>query len=158
MPESKGVSGLSLAAIKAKRGQTALEKSKQEEKKRRTKHFNSEDFERHLDRYIKELEASGQKILSSNFQLAKRSYDLESCTVQLEVPNDTIQRELQMAANDALSYLRNHLENDLVTFSYVISKEAPVSEYAYTPEEKYQKLVSKYPDIETLKKRFHLDL
>ena len=158
MPESKGVSGLSLAAIKAKRGQTALEKSKQEEKKRRTKHFNSEDFERHLDRYIKELEASGQKILSSNFQLAKRSYDLESCTVQLEVPNDTIQRELQMAANDALSYLRNHLENDLVTFSYVISKEAPVSEYAYTTEEKYQKLVSKYPDIETLKKRFHLDL
>jgi DNA polymerase-3 subunit gamma/tau len=151
------VSGLSLAAIKAKRAQTALEKSKQE-KERRTKHFNSEDFERHLDRYIKELEASGQKILSSNFQLAKRSYDLESCTVQLEVPNDTIQRELQMAANDALSYLRNHLENDLITFSYVISKEAPVSEYAYTPEEKYQKLVSKYPDIETLKKHFHLDL
>ena len=151
------MSGLSLAAIKAKRAQTALEKSKQE-KERRTKHFNSEDFERHLNRYIKELEASGQKILSSNFQLAKRSYDLESCTVQLEVPNDTIQRELQMAANDALSYLRNHLENDLVTFSYVISKEAPVSEYAYTPEEKYQKLVSKYPDIETLKKRFHLDL
>lgn len=151
------MSGLSLAAIKAKRAQTALEKSKQE-KERRTKHFNSEDFERHLNRYIKELEASGQKILSSNFQLAKRSYDLESCTVQLEVPNDTIQRELQMAANDALSYLRNHLENDLITFSYVISKEAPVSEYAYTPEEKYQKLVSKYPDIETLKKHFHLDL
>jgi DNA polymerase-3 subunit gamma/tau len=152
------VSGLSLAAIKAKRAQTALEKSKPEEKERLTKHFNSEDFERHLDRYIKELEASGQKILSSNFQLAKRSYDLESCTVQLEVPNDTIQRELQMAANDALSYLRNHLENDLITFSYVISKEAPVSEYAYTPEEKYQKLVSKYPDIEMLKKHFHLDL
>ena len=152
------MSGLSLAAIKAKRTQTALEKSKQVEKERRTKHFNSEDFERHLDRYIKELEASGQKILSSNFQLAKRSYDLESCTVQLEVPNDTIQRELQMAANDALSYLRNHLENDLITFSYVISKEALISEYAYTPEEKYQKLVSKYPDIETLKKHFHLDL
>jgi len=152
------VSGLSLAAIKAKRAQTALEKSKQQEKERRTKHFNSEDFERHLDRYIKELEASGQKILSSNFQLAKRSYDFESCTVELEVPNDTIQRELQMVANDALSYLRNHLENDLITFSYVISKEALVSEYAYTPEEKYQKLVSKYPDIETLKKHFHLDL
>jgi len=152
------VSGLSLAAIKAKRAQTALEKSKQQEKERRTKNFNSEDFERHLDRYIKELEASGQKILSSNFQLAKRSYDFESCTVELEVPNDTIQRELQMAANDALSYLRNHLENDLITFSYVISKEALVSEYAYTPEEKYQKLVSKYPDIETLKKHFHLDL
>ena len=152
------MSGLSLAAIKAKRAQTALEKSKQQEKERRTKNFNSEDFERHLDRYIKELEASGQKILSSNFQLAKRSYDFESCTVELEVPNDTIQRELQMAANDALSYLRNHLENDLITFSYVISKEALVSEYAYTPEEKYQKLVSKYPDIETLKKHFHLDL
>ena len=152
------MSGLSLAAIKAKRAQTALEKSKQQEKERRTKHFNNEDFERHLDRYIKELEASGQKILSSNFQLAKRSYDFESCTVELEVPNDTIQRELQMAANDALSYLRNHLENDLITFSYVISKEALVSEYAYTPEEKYQKLVSKYPDIETLKKHFHLDL
>ena len=152
------MSGLSLAAIKAKRAQTALEKSKQQEKERRTKNFNSEDFERHLDRYIKELEASGQKILSSNFQLAKRSYDFESCTVELEVPNDTIQRELQMVANDALSYLRNHLENDLITFSYVISKEALVSEYAYTPEEKYQKLVSKYPDIETLKKHFHLDL
>lgn len=158
LAEPKGVSGLSLAAIKAKRAQTALEKSKQEEKESRTNHFKIEDFEHHLKRYIKELEASGQKILSSNFQLAKRTYDLESSTVQLEVPNDTIQRELQMAANDALTYLRNQLENDLITFNYMISKEAPVSEYAYTPEEKYQKLVSKYPDIEALKKHFHLDL
>ncbi len=62
-----------------------------------------------------------------------------------------------MAANDVLNYLRNQLENDLVTFRYVISKEAPVSEYAYTPEEKYQKLVLKYPHIEALKKHFHLD-
>ena len=35
----------------------ALEKSKQEEKENRTSHFKIEDFEHHLERYIKELEA-----------------------------------------------------------------------------------------------------
>ena len=76
----------------------------------------------------------------------------------LEVPNDTIKKELQMASTDALNFLRERLSNDLLQFTFQLSKESTTTEYAYTPEEKYQKLAEKYPQVEALRKHFNLDL
>lgn len=76
----------------------------------------------------------------------------------IEVPNDTIKKELQMASTDALNFLRERLSNDLLQFTFQLSKESTATEYAYTPEEKYQKLAEKYPQVEALRKHFNLDL
>ena len=84
--------------------------------------------------------------------------DIENSVLTLEVPNATIQKELQMAYAEALSFLRDRLSNDALQFAFQLSKESAVTEYAYTPEEKYQKLAEKYPQVEALRKHFNLDL
>ena len=114
--------------------------------------------ERELKDYAEQLEQSGQKILASNFQLAKRVLDSDKCELTLEVPNDTIKKELQLAAAEALNFLSDRLSNDFLHFKFKRSKEPISTQYAYTPDEKYQKLAEKYPQVEALRKRFNLDL
>ena len=63
-----------------------------------------------------------------------------------------------MAAVEALDFLRDRLSNDLLHFKFKRSKEVISTEYAYTPDEKYQKLAEKYPQVEALRKHFNLDL
>ncbi|MFM1807970.1 MAG: hypothetical protein RLZZ242_695, partial [Bacteroidota bacterium] len=47
---------------------------------------------------------------------------------------------------------------DQLHFAFKLGKEPLTTEYAYTPEEKYQKIVEKYPQVEALRKHFNLDL
>jgi DNA polymerase III subunit gamma/tau len=152
------ISSHSLAAIKAKRTQLAESKKVGIVAEKRKNTISLEAVERELNAYAEQLEQLGHKILSSNFQLAKRELDTEKCELTLEVPNDTIKKELQMAAVDALDFLRDRLSNDLLHFKFKRSKEVISTEYAYTPDEKYQKLAEKYPQVEALRKHFNLDL
>ena len=152
------ISSHSLAAIKAKRAQLAESKKVGIVAEKRKNPISLEAVERELNAYAEQLEQLGHKILSSNFQLAKRALDTEKCELTLEVPNDTIKKELQMAAVDALDFLRDRLSNDLLHFKFKRSKEVISTEYAYTPDEKYQKLAEKYPQVEALRKHFNLDL
>lgn len=130
----------------------------EEESVQRMTPFSFESLMKELQGYAEQLEHSGQKILASNFQLAKCTLNESSYELTLEVPNDTIKKELQFAASEALSFLRDRLENDQLHFAFKLSKEPLTTEYAYTPEEKYQKIVEKYPQVEALRKHFNLDL
>lgn len=152
------ISSHSLAAIKAKRAQLTESKKVGIVAEKRKNPISLEAVERELNAYAEQLEQLGHKILSSNFQLAKGALDDEKCELTLEVPNDTIKKELQMAAVEALDFLRDRLSNDLLHFKFKRSKEVMATEYAYTPDEKYQKLAEKYPQVETLRKHFNLDL
>lgn len=152
------ISSHSLAAIKAKRAQLAESKKIGIVAEKRKNPISLEVVERELNAYAEQLEQSGHKILSSNFQLAKRAFNAEKYELTLEVPNDTIKKELQMVAVEALDFLRDRLSNDLLHFKFKRSKEVMSTEYAYTPDEKYQKLSEKYPQVETLRKHFNLDL
>ena len=152
------ISSHSLAAIKAKRAQLAQSKKQNLSVEKRSTPISLTALEHELLAYAESLEKSGQKILSTNFQLAKCMLDIENSVLTLEVPNATIQKELQMASAEALSFLRDRLSNDALQFAFQLSKESAVTEYAYTPEEKYQKLAEKYPQVEALRKHFNLDL
>ena len=152
------ISSHSLAAIKAKRAQLAESKKVGIVAEKRKNPISLEAVERELNAYAEQLELLGHKILSSNFQLAKRAFDAEKYELTLEVPNDTIKKELQMAAVEALDFLRDRLSNDLLHFKFKRSKEVMSTEYAYTPDEKYQTLAEKYPQVETLRKHLNLDL
>jgi DNA polymerase-3 subunit gamma/tau len=152
------ISSHSLAAIKAKRAQLTQSKKEILSAEKRNTPISLSALEHELLAYAESLEKSGQKILSTNFELAKCMLDIENNVLTLEVPNATIQKELQMASADALSFLRDRLSNDALQFAFQLSKESTTTEYAYTPEEKYQKLTEKYPQVEAFRKHFNLDL
>ena len=90
------ISSHSLAAIKAKRAQLAESKKIGIVAEKRKNPISLEAVELELNAYAEQLEQSGHRILSSNFQLAKRAFDAEKYELTLEVPNDTIKKELDI--------------------------------------------------------------
>ena len=82
---------------------------------------------------------------------------LKDTTIHLEFPNATNKIEVERQQYDLLSFLRKQLNNYDIVLDIKVNEEKEKL-FAYTPEEKYDKLKEKNPKIELLKKLFELDV
>ena len=152
------VSGLSLAAIQKKKEI----KQKQEEANKvagpeSIEPFTLEDIQVYYDQYVISLEQKGKKILASNLQIA--TIDLiDSETLRSTVPNDTIRREIEQEKEALLVFLRKRTKNDRIQLQIEVLETENSENFIYTPEEKLEHLISKYPAVAELKQKFSLDL
>ncbi|CAL2079305.1 DNA polymerase III subunits gamma and tau [Tenacibaculum sp. 190524A02b] len=97
------------------------------------------------ERSIAAIIASGEPQLRENFQVA------------FSLPNDLMKTQLDKGKPKLLRFIREKLNNYGVQI--VITVNATVEKkFAYTPQEKYQKLKEKNPLLEKLKTTFGLDL
>ena len=67
-----------------------------------------------------------------------------------------MKKEVEREQGPLLDYLKQNLANHSITLHITVNEEI-VKKYAFTPEEKYQKLKEKNPAIELLRKEFDLD-
>ncbi len=153
----KRVSGLSISSLKAKKEHLeARTDDHPEDSPLPNDAFNEIDLQRHWDDYVKKLEKEGRKILASNL-----STDLprlvETSVIRLELPNHSMKKEIEKEQLELLGYLRNKLNNHNLSMRISVNEEN-AKRYAFTPEEKYQKLREKNPAIDLLRKEFDLDL
>ena len=154
----RSVSGLSLAAIQKKKEI----KQKQEEANKAAgpesiEPFTLEDIQVYYDQYVVSLEQKGKKILASNLQIA--TIDLiDSETLRSTVPNDTIRREIEQEKEALLVFLRKRTKNDRIQLQVEVLETENSENFIYTPEEKLEHLISKYPAVAELKQKFSLDL
>jgi DNA polymerase-3 subunit gamma/tau len=154
----KSVSGLSLAAIQKKKEI----KQRQEEANKAAgpesiEPFTLEDIQVYYDQYVVSLEQKGKKILASNLQIA--TIDLiDSETLRSTVPNDTIRREIEQEKEALLVFLRKRTKNDRIQLQIEVLETENSENFIYTPEEKLEHLISKYPAVADLKQKFSLDL
>jgi DNA polymerase-3 subunit gamma/tau len=152
------VSGFSLAAIQKKKEI----KQKQEEANKvavpeSNEPFTLEDIQVYYDQYVVSLEQKGKKILASNLQIA--TIDLiDSETLRSRVPNDTIRREIEQEKEALLVFLRKRTKNDRIQLKVEVLETEKSENLIYTPEEKLEHLISKYPAVAELKRKFSLDL
>ncbi len=152
------VSGLSLAAIQKKKEI----KQRQEEANKvagpeSIEPFTLEDIQVYYDQYVVSLEQKGKKILASNLQIA--TIDLiDSETLRSTVPNDTIRREIEQEKEALLVFLRKRTKNDRIQLQIEVLETENSENFIYTPEEKLEHLISKYPAVAELKQKFSLDL
>ena len=152
------VSGLSLAAIQKKKEI----KQRQEEANKvagpeSIEPFTLEDIQVYYDQYVISLEQKGKKILASNLQIA--TIDLiDSETLRSTVPNDTIRREIEQEKEALLVFLRKRTKNDRIQLQIEVLETENSENFIYTPEEKLEYLISKYPAVADLKQKFSLDL
>jgi len=152
------VSGFSLAAIQKKKEI----KQKQEETNKvavteSIEPFTLEDIQVYYDQYVVSLEQKGKKILASNLQIA--TIDLiDSETLRSRVPNDTIRREIEQEKEALLVFLRKRTNNDRIQLKVEVLETERSENFIYTPEEKLEHLISKYPAVAELKRKFSLDL
>jgi DNA polymerase-3 subunit gamma/tau len=83
-------------------------------------------------------------VLADNFQIS------------FEVANEMNKSELIKEIEELLPYLRNHLNNQILSISIGISENIK-EETIFSSTEKYQHLLKINPVLDTLRKTFNLD-
>ncbi len=154
---SNRVSGLSLSSIQAKKKHelNKIEVTFDEEELPEDA-FTEKELLVHWDAYIKKLDADGRKILASNLNADVPKLK-EGHMICIELPNGTMKKEIEREQSGLMNFLKQRLNNYHITLSITVNEET-AKKYAFTPEEKYEKLRTKNPAIDLLRKTFDLDL
>ncbi|WP_297694158.1 DNA polymerase III subunit gamma/tau [uncultured Eudoraea sp.] len=154
---SKRISGLSLSSLKAKK-EHQLKKIEVviDEDDLPKESFTKEDLLKHWESYIQKLDKAGKKIMASNLSSDKPKI-VDQTQIFIELPNGTMKKEIEREQFQLLKFLRKELNNYSIELKISVNEEI-AKKFAYTPEEKYQKLREINPAIDLLRKEFDLDL
>ena len=150
-------SGLSLSSIrKKKEHQIKLMEVKVDEEDLPNDPFTEETLLKFWNIFVTKLETDGKYNLAAILQIDTPKLSNEH-TIRLEFPNTTNKIEVERQQFDLLQYLRKAVNNFSIVLDIHVNEKLE-KQYAYTPEDKYQKLVEKNQHVELLRKTFDLDL
>ncbi|MDV6167293.1 DNA polymerase III subunit gamma/tau [Flavobacterium sp. DG1-102-2] len=158
-PEDDGspkVSAFSLAGLRQKKELQETQRAmvRQTDELPREK-FSETDMLLQWNKFAQRLSDTGQKIMATYMQI--NDPILEGTTIKLELPNKGSKVDFDSNKHELLGYLRGKLHNhDIVIDVHV--NEVITSKHAFTPIEKFEKLKSLNPAVETLRKMFDLDI
>jgi DNA polymerase-3 subunit gamma/tau len=154
---SKRVSGLSLSSLKAKK-EHQLKKIEViiDEDDLPKENFTEEELLKQWEAYIQKIDRAGKKIMASNLS-SDQPKIVDNRNIWIELPNDTMKKEIEREQYELLIFLREQLNNYNIELKITVNEEI-AKKFAYTPEEKYQKLREINPAIDLLRKEFDLDL
>ena len=156
LKKDQRTSGLSLKSIKAKKEHEIRQMEVIiDVEDLPKKEFTKEQFQTTWNTYIKQLHKKGEKIMASILEMSKPN--LNGTDIQLEFPNETLKIELERAQYPLMEFLRKKLQNFDLKLDIRVNEEI-AKKYAFTTQEKYEKLKDKNPNIEVLKKTFGLDI
>jgi len=151
----KRVSGLSLSSIKVKKAHENTKSPGIDEKDLPKDAFEEKEMQQHWDDFVHQLEKQGRKILASNLQSDVPKLKNEN-TIWIELPNGTMKKEIEREQSLMLDYLKQKLNNYSISL-YITVNEEVAKKFAFTPEEKYEKLREKNPNLDLLRQEFDLD-
>lgn len=153
----KRVSGLSISSLKAKKEHELNKKEVViDEKNLPRSPFTEEEMQKHWADFVEILDQNGRKILASNLHSDVPKL-LKDHTIWIELPNGTMKKEIERDKYDLMEYLKLKLDNHFIELKITVN-EATAKKFAFTPEEKYEKLREKNPVIDLLRQEFDLDV
>ena len=154
--ENKRTSGLSLSSIRAKKEhqikQMDVVVDEQDLPKEK---FTEKELIEAWNTYTKILQDNGEFNLASI--LAIDTPKLMGTSIRLEFPNATNKVEVERQQYDLLAFIRKTLNNYDINLDIVVNEEME-RKYAYTTQEKFEKLKEKNPNLDILRKTFDLDI
>lgn len=154
---SKRVSALSISSLKAKKEHQLSKKSEEiDESQLPNEAFTQEDMQKHWADFVEKIDGDGQKILASSLTTDMPKM-FDETTIWIELPNDTMKKEVEREQYDLMVHLKNQLKNHFISLRITVNEET-AKKFAFTPEEKYEKLREKNPAIDLLRQTFDLDL
>ena len=118
--------------------------------------FSEKDLQKTLSEYQKLLIKKGEKSIASILATADPKL-LENFNVQFTLPNKLMKAQLKIEKPKLLKFLREVLNNFSITITVIVN-ETVEKKFAYTPQEKYNKLLEKNSSLKSLKDTFQLDL
>ena len=101
---------------------------------------------------IKKGEKSMASILAADLPTLQDNFN-----VQFMLPNKLMEDQLKLGKPKLIKFLRESLNNFGITVKVIVN-ETVEKKFAYTPQEKYNKLKEKNPFLKKLKDTFQLDL
>lgn len=108
------------------------------------------------EKYCKDIDEAGQKILASNLRTdqpkLRSNYRLE-----ITLPNETMKKEVDREKSGIIAHLRQSLNNHRIVLDVKVNA-TEAKKYAFTPEEKYEQMRQENPALEVLRKEFDLEL
>jgi DNA polymerase-3 subunit gamma/tau len=148
-------SSLSLTSINREKEISKLDVNFEEIEGMPTDSFVENEAVRLWNSYIEKLLSQGKKSVASIMNASIPTVK-DDC-IHLVLPNSLMKNQLERARVPLLKFLRENLNNYKIDIIIEV-KEEITKKYAYTPQEKYQKLKEKNIKIELLKKTFDLDI
>jgi hypothetical protein len=155
-PTGTKVSALSLASIKAKKELEAQNYYQQKHREELpSEAFNETDMLLQWNKFAQKMTDSGKRLLATYMQMNDPM--LNGTIITLELPNQSTREEFLTGCNELLGYLRGKLHNHDITIEVVVN-ETIENKYAFTPQEKFERLKQINPNLELLRKTFDLDV
>lgn len=153
----KSVSAYSLSSIRKKKEHLEeLNSNAKEEEILPEDAFEEAQMQKLWAQYVEEIEDKGQKILASNLNSDIPKL-LKDHIIWIELPNDTMKKEIERSQSGVLNFLKKELNNYAISLKITVSEEV-AKQFAFTPEEKYEKLREKNPNVDLLRSKLDLDI
>ena len=106
--------------------------------------------------YQEKLVKKGEKSIASILAAGEPHLKNEKI-IEFSLPNSLMEAQLKQGKNKLLKFLRTELNNYHISLETIVN-ETVEKKFAYTAQEKYDKLKEKNPLLEKLKNTFQLDL
>lgn len=150
------VSALSLASIRAKRELQETHKAVVKETVQLpTEPFNETDMLLHWNKYAQKLGDKGSKIMES--LLLINDPVLNGTAITIELPNEGSKIDFESEKAGLLGHLKGHLHNHDITIDVIVN-ESVENKFAFTAQDKYNRLNEINPSLDLLRKTFELDI
>lgn len=150
------VSALSLASIRAKRElQESSKALVKESVLLPTEPFSETDMLLYWNKYAQKLGDKGFKIMES--LLLINDPVLNGTQITIELPNEGSKIDFESEKNALLGYLKGHLHNHDISIEVVVN-ESVENKFAFSPQDKFNRLNEINPTLDVLRKTFDLDL
>lgn len=120
-----------------------------------TEPFNETDMLLHWNKYAQRLGDKGYKIMES--LLCINDPTLNGTTITLELPNEGSKIDFESELNGLLGYLKGHLHNHDIVINVVVN-ESVENKFAFTAQDKYNRLNEINPNLDVFRKTFDLDI
>ncbi|MBK9224231.1 MAG: DNA polymerase III subunit gamma/tau [Flavobacterium sp.] len=120
-----------------------------------TEPFTETDMLLHWNKYAQKLGDKGYKIMES--LLSINDPVLNGTEITIELPNEGSKIDFESEKNGLLGYLKGHLHNHDITINVIVN-ESIENKFAFTAQDKYNRLNEINPNLELLRKTFDLDI
>ncbi|MCM4156029.1 DNA polymerase III subunit gamma/tau [Gramella sp. AN32] len=149
------VSGLSLKSISKKKELQEKIQANLPKEEVMYESFSEENLIENWIAYTEKLKDKGEKILASI--LESQQPKLEDKNIVLTFPNETMKIDLEKEEPRLMGFLKRKLRNTHIVLQINVD-ESTSRKYAFTAQEKYEKLKEANPLIDKLRATFDLDV
>jgi len=145
-----------LASIRAKRElQESSKAAVKETVHLPTEPFSETDMLLYWNKYAQKLGDKGYKIMES--LLLINDPVLKGTQITIELPNEGSKIDFESEKTALLGYLRSHLHNHDISIEVLVN-ESVENKFAFSPQDKFNRLNEINPTLDVLRKTFDLDL